>query len=376
MTAALAPVAEPEPAVGHRFSHGHLLAHPDRIEPADVPAIIVPTIRNPATMRDSLRLGRELRRPIVALCSQWSAAEVVRKEAESLDAPVIAVDVTDQAKLPTFACDELLAGQKKLNRANDVSIKRNLGLAVARLLRWQQVIFLDDDMTGLRPDTIRDAGGLLRGYNVAALRNVGFPDNSVVCHARREVGLPQDVFVGGGAMAVRVNARTPFFPTIYNEDWLFLVGRRNVERVAVCGRVSQHEYDPYLSPERARSEEFGDCLAEGLFSLSSHDRPMQAADERFWRAFLDDRVAMIDEILGRLGRLRPGERRTRIVQALKVARGRCQIIDPAFCVAYLKAWQTDLDVWKRFQTGLPGHDDPVEAFAALGLKAYVHRPAP
>lgn len=365
-----------QPAVGHRFSHGHLLAHPEPVAPGDLPAVVVPTIRNPATMRDALRLGRDLGRPIIALCSRWSAAEVVRKEAAALDAPVVAVDVTEHSTLPSFSCDRLLAGQHKLNRANDVSIKRNLGLAMARMLRWPQVAFLDDDITGLQADAIRTAGGLLRDYNVAALRNVGFPDNSVVCHARREVGMPQDVFVGGGAMAVRVNARTPFFPTIYNEDWLFLVGRRNVEQVAVCGRVSQHEYDPYLSPERARSEEFGDCLAEGLFSLSEHERPMQAADERFWRAFLDHRVAMIDEILARLDRQRPDERRTRIIQALKVARGRCQIIDPAFCVAYLKAWQTDLDAWKRFQAGLPVHDDPVAAFAALGLKAYAHRPAP
>jgi hypothetical protein len=290
---------------------------------------------------------------------------------------VVAVDVTGRAKLPEFSCDALLAGDRNLNRGtNDVSIKRNLGLAVARMLRWRRVAFLDDDLTDLDARDIRAAAGLLRDYNVSAMRNVGFPDNSVVCHARREVGLPQDVFVGGGAMAVRINARTPFFPTIYNEDWLFLVGRRNVERVAVHGRVRQDSYDPYLSPERARSEEFGDCLAEGLFSLSDHDRPMRAADERFWRAFLTDRIAMIDEILRRLDRRVPDERRIRIIQALKVARGRCQIIQPDFCVAYLKAWQHDLDVWKRFQTGLPHRDDPAAAFAALGLRAYVYSAAP
>ena len=374
MTAALQRTAGP--VAGHRYSHGHLLAHPPDVVPGDVPAIVVPTIRHPAGMRDSLRLARELDRPVVALCSRWSAAEMVRQEAELLDAPVIAVDVTGGTGLPAFACDVLLAGQRKLRRLSDVSVKRNLGLALARMMRWPHVAFLDDDITGLRADTVRNAGGLLRDYQVSAMRNVGYPDNSVVCHARREVGLPQDVFVGGGAMAVRVNSRTPFFPTIYNEDWLFLVGRRNVEQVAVHGRVSQEPYDPFLSPERARSEEFGDCLAEGLFSLSEHERPMQAAGEPFWRAFLDDRIAMIDDILARLGPPHGDERAARIVAALKVARGRCQIIDPAFCVAYLRAWQADLDGWKRFQSGLPAYDDPVAAFAALGLKAYAHRPAP
>jgi hypothetical protein len=331
----------------------------------------VPTIRPSAGMRESLRLGRELGRPVVALCSWWSSAEAVRKEAAILDAYVIAVDVTAGAALPRFSCDLLLAGQKKLNRANDVSVKRNLGLALAQMLRWPGIVFVDDDITDLRADAVRSAGGLLREHRVAALRNVGFPDNSVVCHARREVDLPQDVFAGGGAMAVRAGTRTPFFPTVYNEDWLFLVGRRGIERVAVCGKVSQREYDPYLSPERARSEEFGDCLAEGLFALWREDRPLQAADAAYWRAFLDARVAMIDEILGRL---RPGRRTGRIVQALRVARGRCQIIDPQFCVDYLAAWQADQDTWRRFLAELPRMDDPVGAIAQLGLTACVHRP--
>ena len=358
----------------HRPSHRRLLVQRGPAGPEDVSAIAVPTNRNPATMRDSLHLATELRRPLVALCSQWSSAEAVLGEAAGFGATVVAVDVTEDAKLPRFAADRLIASVRGLTRVNDVSVKRNVGLAAARMLRWPRVAFLDDDITDLQPDAIRAAGGLLREHNVAALENVGYPDNSVVCHARREVGLPQETFVGGGAMAVRVNVRTPFFPSVYNEDWFFLVGRRAVERVAVCGKVSQREYDPYLSPERARSEEFGDCLAEGLFALSDHDRPAQAADAAYWRAFLDDRVRMIDDILERLATMPPTDRRRRMAQALKVARGRCQIIDPAFCVDYLAAWRGDLDVWRRFLTGLPVLDDPVAAFAHLGLKAYVHRP--
>ncbi|UQU65657.1 hypothetical protein COUCH_04850 [Couchioplanes caeruleus] len=376
----LSAVAEPA-GVTHRPSHRQLMIQPGPDEPGDVSAIVVPTNRHAVTMRDSLRLAEELQRPLVALCSQWSSAAAVLAEAAKVDTTVIAVDVTGAARLPAFSADQLIASARGLTRVNDVSVKRNTGLAAARMLRWARLAFLDDDITDLRPDAVKAAGGLLRKYNVAALENVGFPDNSVVCHARREVGMPQDSFVGGGAMAVRVNVRTPFFPSIYNEDWFFLVGRRAVERVAVCGKVSQREYDPYLSPERARSEEFGDCLAEGLFALSGQDRPAGAADEAYWRAFLDDRILMIDDILGRLAAKPPTERRHRMAQALRVARGRCRIIDPAFCVRYLAAWRADLDVWKRFLTGLPVIDDPVAAFAHLGLKAYVHpargrRPSP
>ncbi|MGA5301617.1 hypothetical protein ACPCHT_16945 [Nucisporomicrobium flavum] len=373
--------AGPAARVRHRPSHRGLLVQPGIVQPADVSAIAVPTNRDAATMRDSLRLAEELGRPLVALCSQWSLVERVLREARAFEVTVVVVDVAGATQLPKFRCDVLVAPMRGLTRLNDVSLKRNLSLAVARMLRWRRLAFLDDDITDLSADAIRAAGGMLSRHNVAALENVGFPDNSVVCHTRREVGMLQDTFVGGGAMAVRVNQRTPFFPAVYNEDWFFLVGRRAVERVAVCGKVSQREYDPYLSPERARSEEFGDCLAEGLFALSEQDRPAEAADEAYWRAFLDDRILMIDDILERLAATPPNERRHRMAQALRVARGRCRIIDPAFCVRYLAAWRADLDVWKRFLAGLPVIDDPVAAFAHLGLKAYVHparsrRPGP
>jgi hypothetical protein len=368
----------PGRTIGHRFSHGHLLAHAGPAAPGDVPAVVVPTIRNPAAIRDALRLGNELNRPVVALCSRWSSPETVRKEARALGAHVIAVEVTEKSRLPAFTCDTLVrdAALIGLDRPNDVSRKRNLGIAAARMLGWPGVVFLDDDITDLRPDAIRSAAGLLAGHNVAALQNVGYPDNSVVCHARREVGLTQDTFVGGGAMAVRVSAQTSFFPTIYNEDWLFLVGRRRIEQVAVCGKVSQREYDPYLSPDRARAEEFGDVLAEGLFALSGEDRPVQAATEDYWRAFLADRIAMIDQILRRLDRVPGADRRHRMRQALIGARGRSLVIDPAFCVRYLAAWRDDLDSWRKFLAGLPRHRDPAEAFVALGLKVHEHKPRP
>lgn len=370
----LLAVTEAKTRVGHRSTHRSLLVQPGIVEPADVSAVVVPTNRHAATLRDSLRLAADLDRPLIALCSQWSSAADVLEEAATSGATVLAVDVTATPRLPAFRADQLIASVRGLTRVNDVSVKRNVGLAAARMLRWPRVVFLDDDITHLQPDAIKAAGGLLREHNVAALENVGYPDNSVVCHARREVGLPQETFVGGGAMAVRVNVRTPFFPSVYNEDWFFLVGRRAVERVAVCGKVSQREYDPYLSPERARSEEFGDCLAEGLFALSERDRPVRAADAAYWKAFLADRIRMIDDILERLASMPPTDRRHRMAQALKVARGRCQIIDPAFCVDYLAAWRGDLDLWRRFLGELPVLEDPVAAFAHLGLKAYAHQP--
>ena len=81
----------------------------------------------------------------------------------------------------------------------------------------------------------------------ADLRTVGwraqdFPDNSVVCHGRRLVGLPQSCFVGGGALLVRtgVGVDLPFFPRVYNEDWLFL--HDLVQQLNIVKPPVQREY--------------------------------------------------------------------------------------------------------------------------------------
>ena len=83
---------------------------------------------------------------------------------------------------------------------------------------------------------------------------------------------------------------------------------------------------------------------------------------------------MIGRIIERLGNVPDVDRRHRMEQALIGGRGRCMVIDPAFCVRYLAAWRDDLEAWRRFLAGLPRHRDPAEAFVALGLKVYEHRP--
>ena len=69
-----------------------------------------------------------------------------------------------------------------------------------------------------------------------------YPDNSVVCHARRLAGLPQDTFVSGAALGVNCNDQPlPFFPEQYNEDWFFfsrLTARRDLAHAGYANASS------------------------------------------------------------------------------------------------------------------------------------------
>ena len=100
------------------------------------------------------------------------------------------------------------------------------------------------------------------------------PDNSVVCHARRLAGMSQDVFVTGAVLGVHCNnLPLSFFPDIYNEDWFFFAEEAAPRRLPRVGRARQLEYDPFANPDRARREEFGDLLAEGLYALFGEASP-------------------------------------------------------------------------------------------------------
>jgi hypothetical protein len=254
----------------------------------------------------------------------------------------------------------------RLYRDNDVGPKRNLGLAVAMAARVETVLFLDDDISALAADPgipsmtpariehcLRVMGGEsdLLAVGFAA---VDYPDNSVVGHARREIGWQQDVFVGGGAMLVRVTPDMPFFPDVYNEDWLHTVqllrlsGNRR-RAVALGGFVQQEKYEPFIA-RRARSEEAGDLMCEavmnGLESLPTL-RPALFG-EAFWRQAIRRRAQLIGRIIKALpqAELEPGCRDV-ITEALLASLAAHSGFKPSHFQTYLATLERDAERWAR-----------------------------
>jgi hypothetical protein len=183
---------------------------------------------------------------------------------------------SDQSKIST------------LHRKNDISLKRNLAQLLALKCGWEYLLMLDDDMRSspagpMYPD---DPARGLRATDVVAefqanrhLQAVGytasdFPDHSVLGHVERRLGRRSEVFLGGSLRA-RVGPDMPFFSRAYNEDWLwvlaYLIGDdREDATVMTGGTLYQSAYEPFKQ-RRARSEELGDVLAEGLFQILAHE---------------------------------------------------------------------------------------------------------
>ena len=337
----------------HHGSHRDLLWDADdpSLTRQDIDAIIVPTARHPAYLAEAAALALSLSCTLVTLHSkQWtSAARAAQRLSPDVDR--IAIDLPDRPhlRLPNWQTSRLLSGTV-FSRRTDLSAKRNLSLVLGRMLGWKRVLFLDDDITELNIDDVRRASGLLSTHVAVGLQVDGFPDNSVVCHAYREAGGEQQSFIGGGALAVNLERATSFFPDIYNDDWFFLLNDKGIQDVGVTGTVRQKPYDPFRTPDRARAEEFGDVLAEGIYWLLDKGGSIIDADEAHWAEFLVRRRCFIEKVMRMVRQdttLAPADQARRVV-ALRASLERLALISPTLCQGYLRAWVDDRRHWNGF----------------------------
>jgi hypothetical protein len=230
------------------------------------------------------------------ICSKLVRQHQVIKKANGVGVKAYALDwppysVNPNAlgiKFETSTDPELAAACSV--RTRDLSMKRNLGLVLARILGWKRLMFLDDDIYGIIAEDVDALAAGLSDHSVSVLIPDKFEDNSVVCHANRLGGGQQDKFAGAGAMGVRCDRDDlALFPNVYNEDWFFFAEEAASRKIIMVGESMQVEYDPYDDPERAAKEEFGDLLAEGLYARLDHGRGLHGADTAYWEAFIKNR---------------------------------------------------------------------------------------
>ena len=377
--------------VQQRASHTHLSpdvsrapAPPVRSLRARLDAVIVPASRPASFLQPAIEMAACLGVLLVVLCSKQTRVEhVARRVARTPGARCLIVSIPAKWTHPSFptrtSADEFQAASA--DRASDLSVKRNLGLLLARLRGWNKVAFVDDDVMLSQTDNIARLAGQLEEHQVAGMLVRRFPDNSVVCHARRLAGFAQDVFVTGAVLGVHCNSLPlSFFPDIYNEDWFFFAKEAAARKLPRVGLARQAEYDPFATPDRARREEFGDLLGEGLYALIGDkdtsvpfDEHLRGATRMYWSRFIEARHEVITEAQTVLRGFvnRHGGDNGWVVSALDslaAAEGHLGIITPDLCVNFLDAWREDLDEWQTFSNGVNNVGSLRNAMDFLELK--------
>jgi hypothetical protein len=234
------------------------------------------------------------------------------------------------------------------------------------MMGWRRIFFLDDDIRDITSPNLQRTVDMLGSFSAAGLWVTDFPDNSIVCHAHRETGGAQDVFVSGAALTVDCESDIGFFPDIYNEDWLFMFDYASTGKLANSSlEATQLCYYPFAKASRAAWQEFGDVIAEGLYTLLHLGLDVTQATREYWGYFLEVRRNFLESILTRLPSSHPdhpemrGEMRMSVEQAEK-----CLLtIKPDLCERYVQAWRHDRADWKQ---RVPGIAEKPSIEAALG----------
>jgi hypothetical protein len=359
-------------------------APPLRSRRGHLDAIVVPASRPASFLQPAIELAAFLGALLVVLCSKQTKIEqVARRVARTPGARALIVaipEIWQHAGFPTRTSAEEFQ-KASANRTSDLSTKRNLGLLLARLRGWNKIAFVDDDVTLSQTDNIARLAGQLDDHQVAGMIVRRFPDNSVVCHARRLAGVQQDVFLTGAVLGVHCNnLPLSFFPDIYNEDWFFFADEAALRRLPRVGNATQAEYDPFASPDRARWEEFGDLLAEGLYALIgqdpnvSFDEQLHGATSAYWSRFIDARSEVISEAKTTLARFGDPDENGYVSSALDslaASESQLETITADLCVNFLAAWREDRQEWQRFSTGVNNVGSTREAMDFLELKTWM-----
>jgi hypothetical protein len=369
MSGASIASSRPPNTVEQLPSHAHLFkdvsgspAPPLRSRLGRLDAMIVPASRPAEHLKPLINLANFLSVPLVILCSKEARADQVATLAAGTHGTrSLIVQMPETWRHPGLPSNTSAAEfqEASAHRGSGLSGKRNLGLLLARLHGWNKIAFVDDDIKVSRPHYIARLAGQLDKHQVVGMVVREFPDNSVVCHARRLARFGQDVFVTGAVLGIHCNGfPLSFFPDIYNEDWFFFAEKAASRRLPSVGNATQTEYDPFQNPDRARCEEFGDLLAEGLYTLIggnpavSLDEQLEAATGAYWSEFIDARRRVLTETIevlaDDLDRYPANQRALCALASLGAAESQLNTITSDLCVGFLQAWQQDLADWHRF----------------------------
>jgi hypothetical protein len=315
-----------------------------RSAPRRIDAIFVPTIRPVAQLHVAVSLARRTGATLVAMCSGAARADETAQYLIDDDVPsFVGVQLEPGYSHPMLAFSSSQHNNAAEARVSDLSMKRNLGLLIGRAMRWRRLLFLDDDTFGITTTDLARASRRLDRASAVGFFVDDFPDHSVVGHALRLADAAPRTFVTGGALLVDASAPAPFFPEVYNEDWLFLHDWTARREVGAAGTARQLPYAPFADPARARREEFGDLLAEGLHQLMHDGLNLNDAGTDFWTTQISERGDRI-RFAAEIGAGSAADRE-QIRTAMHASLSRLDEIDPASLPRFIAAWRHDLRAW-------------------------------
>lgn len=177
---------------------------------------------------------------------------------------------------------------------------RSYAVILAKACGFKHLLMMDDDIVVDNLQIIRTLS-LLEEYGIVGARTARMPDDSVVGHMKRAVGLESVSFVSGQYLGVDLSGVRYSFPDIYNEDWIFALLHSNRTQVARFSSVEQLACDPFgEAVEKAIFQEPGEIACDGVIGAVLRRNVRALTSKDYWRRICAERREDLETLSARV----------------------------------------------------------------------------
>jgi hypothetical protein len=177
----------------------------------------------------------------------------------------------------------------------NLGIARNFALEHSTFRKYEKVLFIDDDISGVYEKIIEDGFSTLTKNCFVSCILKGVEDDSIVGHIAKEVGIVDDgpKMLSGGFLFLTPSSISHRFYNIYNEDWIMQLLEKEKERIILPYDIWHHvDQKVKWTSEQVIFQEPGELVVEGLLE----NVKALTLDNTFWDNVLENRIIFIEGI--------------------------------------------------------------------------------
>lgn len=239
----------------------------------------------------------------------------------------------------------------------DLPIKRNFAIWHAKDVGHQTILLLDDDIRF--KDNFLTFRKMLHAVHQTAITgaySIGEFDTSLTGSIAMQYGITRPVFFSGNCLGINLLKFKPFFPNIYNEDWLSILPAILRKEAALVGPVIQLPRRVTCVKDTAKHQEFGEIIADELYSrLEKAHKDNCFTDflnlflnTEHWENVLGDRVRWLSLLRERakVEDLSSGDKETE-VEILDAAIDSCGTLKPDDFIGFINKWKIEYSDWEK-----------------------------
>jgi hypothetical protein len=231
----------------------------------------------------------------------------------------------------------------------DLPYKRNFAINYSVVNSYEKILLLDDDIVFQDSTIPNRLAWQLNNFWVSGAYSTGQIDTSVVGSVLVSLGAKHQNFVSGNCLGINIKKHAPFFPDIYNEDWLAILPALFKEKVVLIGGVTQL---PRLYDEKDKRiiyfQEFGELIVDEIYSkINDHifktdffDFIRSLIDDGFWETVILNRLEWFDRIIEYAND-------PLYIATLVTAKERLGSIRKEECTDFLNNWIKQIILWKN-----------------------------